>query len=87
LYSLTNYNFFSNLYLSFDILSLSIFGVFGRFGSIGMIVVVTFGLRALRTSPKRNPSVYFGYFLLFFMYQAFWLASFFLVLFRRKVRW
>ena len=87
LYAFTNYNFFSNLDLNFDLLSLSIFGVFGISGIIGMIVLVTFGLKAIRNSPRRNPSLYFGYFLLFFMYQFFWFASFFLVLFRRKVRW
>ena len=87
LYAFTNYNFFSNLSLNFDLLSLSIFGVFGISGIMGMIIIVTFGLKAIRSSPKRKPSLYFGYFLLFFMYQFFWLASFFLVLFRRKVRW
>src|SRR3989338_9337320 len=87
LYAFTNYNFFSNLDLTFDLLSLSIFGVFGISGIMGMIILVTSGLKAIRNSPRRNPSLYFGYFLLFFMYQFFWLASFFLVLFRRKVRW
>ncbi|MBI2523057.1 glycosyltransferase family 2 protein [Candidatus Woesearchaeota archaeon] len=87
LYAFTNYNFFSNLSLNFDLLSLSIFGIFGLSGIIGMIMLVTVGLKTIRNSPRKNPSLYFGYFLLFFMYQAFWLASFFLVLFRRKVKW
>ncbi len=87
LYAFTNYNFFSNISLKLDLLSFSIFAIFGLSGIIGMIVLVTAGLKAIRNSPRRSLSVYFGYFLLFFMYQAFWLASFFLVLFRRKVKW
>lgn len=86
-YSLTNYNFFSNLLWNFDILNISIFVFFGFFGVIGMVTLVTFGLSATRNTQKRKVSVYFGYFLLFFMYQFFWLCSFFLVLFKKKVKW
>ena len=86
-YSLTNYNFFSNLLWNFDILNISIFVFFGVFGIMGMITLVTFGLNATRNAQKKKVSVYFGYFLLFFMYQFFWLCSFFLALFRKKVRW
>jgi poly-beta-1,6-N-acetyl-D-glucosamine synthase len=86
-YSFTNYNFLSNFYFNFDLLSLSVFTLFWVFGLVGTIIVVTVGLKAIKNSPRRSPSVYFGYFFLFFMYQAFWLASFFLVIFRRKVRW
>jgi len=87
LYSLTNYNFFSNLSWDVDFLSISMFAFFGISGMLGMIVLVTFGLNAIRNSPQKKISVYFGYFLLFILYQFFWLSSFFLVLFRRKVRW
>jgi cellulose synthase/poly-beta-1,6-N-acetylglucosamine synthase-like glycosyltransferase len=86
-YSLTNYNFFSNLLLEFDVLNISIFSFFGIFGIIGMIVLVTFGLSTTRNVKKKKISTYFGYFLLFFLYQFFWLSSFFLVLFKKKVRW
>lgn len=86
-YSLTNYNFFSNLLWQFDLLNISIFVFFGIFGIIGMIVLVTFGLNATRNHSKKKVSVYFGYFMLFFLYQFFWLSSFLLVLFKRKVRW
>lgn len=87
LYSFTNYNFFSNILWDFDLLGISIFAFFGISGIIGMITLVTLGLKVTKNSPKRRLSVYFGYFLLFLMYQFFWLVSFFLVLFRRRVRW
>lgn len=86
-YSLTNYNFFSNMSWELDVLNISIFAFFGIFGIVGMIVLVTFGLGATRNKEKRKISTYFGYFLLFFLYQFFWISSFFLVLFKKKVRW
>ena len=86
-YSLTNYNFFSNLSWNFDFLGISIFIFFGILGILGTIVLVTSGLNVIRNSPKKKFSLYIGYFLLFFLYQFFWLSSFFLVLFRKKVRW
>ena len=86
-YSLTNYNFFSNISWEFDFLTISIFFIFGLSGILGMIMLVTFGLGATRNSPKRRPTLYLGYIFLFFLYQFFWLSSFFLTLFRRKVRW
>jgi len=87
LYSLTNYNFFSNLSWDFDVLRISIFALFGIFGLLGMIILVTFGLNITKNNSKKQVSVYFGYLLLFFLYQFFWLSSFFLALFKRKVRW
>jgi cellulose synthase/poly-beta-1,6-N-acetylglucosamine synthase-like glycosyltransferase len=86
-YSLTNYNFLSNFLWDPDILNISIFFFFGIFGIIGMIILVTLGLNVTRNSSKKKIPVYLGYFLLFFLYQFFWLSSFFLVLFKRKVRW
>jgi cellulose synthase/poly-beta-1,6-N-acetylglucosamine synthase-like glycosyltransferase len=86
-YSLTNYNFFSNLSWQFDFLRISIFAFFGIFGIIGTIILVTSGLNTIRNSPRKKFSLYLGYFMLFFLYQFFWLSSFFLVLFKRKVRW
>jgi cellulose synthase/poly-beta-1,6-N-acetylglucosamine synthase-like glycosyltransferase len=86
-YALTNYNFFSHLSFNFDILRLSMFVFFGFSGILGMILLVTYGLKVSKNSPKKKPALYFGYFLLFFLYQAFWLVSFFLVLTKRKVRW
>ncbi|MBI2208726.1 glycosyltransferase family 2 protein [Candidatus Woesearchaeota archaeon] len=86
-YSLTNYNFFSNMTFDFDLLAVSMFLFFGLSGILGMILLVTYSLGIARSSLERKPSLYFGYFILFFMYQAFWLASFFIVLMRRKVRW
>jgi cellulose synthase/poly-beta-1,6-N-acetylglucosamine synthase-like glycosyltransferase len=86
-YSLTNYNFFSNFLWEFDVLNISIFTFFGIFGIIGMIVLVAFGLSAAKNARKKKLSAYFGYFLLFFLYQFFWLSSFFLALFKRKIRW
>lgn len=86
-YSLTNYNFFSNLSWGFDYLSLSIFAIFGLSGILGMIILVTFGLNFTRNSPKKKVSLYVGYVFLFFLYQFFWLSSFFLALFKKKVRW
>jgi len=87
LYSFTNYNFFSNILLDFDILGTSIFAIFAVSGIIGTITLVAFGLKYTGNIFKKRISTYFGYFMLFFMYQFFWLASFFLVVFRRKVRW
>ena len=87
LYSLTNFNFFSNLSLELDVLNISVFVFFGIFGIIGLIFLVAFGLDATRNFKKKKISNYFGYFLLFFLYQFFWLCSFFLALFKRKVRW
>ncbi|MBN4049027.1 glycosyltransferase family 2 protein [archaeon AH-315-M20] len=87
LYSFTNYNFFSNLTWELDFLGISSLAFFGISGILGMIILVTFGLNAIRNSPAKKISLYFGYFLLFFLYQFFWISSFFLVLFRRKVRW
>jgi len=86
-YALTNYNFFSHLSFDFDILRLSMFVFFGFSGILGMILLVTYGLSVSKNSPKKKPSLYFGYFLMFFLYQAFWLVSFFLVFFKRKIRW
>ena len=86
-YSLTNYNFFSNWSFDLDFLNISAFAFFGVFGIISMIILVTFGLNAVRDSPKKKISIYFGYFLLFFLYQFFWFSSFFLALFKRKVKW
>ena len=86
-YSLTNYNFFSNMAFDFDPLAASMFLFFGLSGMLGMILLVTYSLMVKRSSPRIRQSLYIGYFLLFFMYQAFWLASFFLVFMRRKVRW
>ena len=86
-YSLTNYNFLSSLSWEFDFLMLSIFIFFGIFGIIGMIILVTFGLNATRNGLKKKLPLYLGYFMLFFLYQFFWLSSFLLVLFKRKIRW
>lgn len=86
-YSLTNYNFFSNWSWELDLLNISAFAFFGVFGIVSMIILVTFGLNAVRSSPKKKISIYFGYFLLFFLYQFFWFSSFFLALFKRKVKW
>ena len=86
-YSLTNYNFFSNLTFDIDILNLSIFMFFGLSGVLGMILLLTYGLKFSKNAPRKKFSLYFGYFMLFFLYQAFWLASFFIVLFRRKLKW
>lgn len=86
-YSLTNYNFFSNISWDFDFLRVSIFAFFGICGVIGTVILVTSGLNVTQNSPRKKLSLYFGYFLLFFMYQFFWLCSFFLVLFRKKVKW
>lgn len=87
LYSLINYNFFSNWTWSFDYLAISMMAFFALSGIIGMIILVTYGLNVARNSPKKTPKVYLGYFLLFFLYQFFWLVSYFAVLTRRKVRW
>ncbi|MAH32913.1 hypothetical protein CL615_00830 [archaeon] len=86
-YALTNYNFFSNWTFNFDVLGISLFVFFGISGILGMVLLVTSGLNASRNSPKKKPSLYLGYFMLFLLYQAFWLASFFIVLTKRKVRW
>ena len=86
-YHLTNYNFFSNWSWEVDFLNISIFAFFGAFGIISMIILVTFGLNAVRGSPKKKILVYLGYFLLFFLYQFFWFSSFFLALFKKKVKW
>ena len=86
-YSLTNYNFFSNMTFDLDVLNLGIFMFFGISGVLGMILLLTYGLKFSRNAPRKKLSLYFGYFVLFFLYQAFWLASFFVVLFRRKLRW
>ncbi len=86
-YSLTNYNFLSYLSFDFDPLGISPFIIFGLSGVLGMIILLFFGLNAMKNSPKKNISLFFGYFVLFFLYQFFWISSLFLVLFRRKVRW
>jgi len=85
LYSYTNYNFFSNLSWEFDFLRISIFAFFGIFGIVGMIILVTFGLNITNNGSKKRVPLYLGYFLLFFLYQFFWLSSFFLALFKRKL--
>ena len=85
-YSLTNYNFFSNLTFDVDILNISIFMFFGISGVVGMILLLTYGLKFSKTAKKGLTS-YFGYFMLFFLYQAFWMASLITVLFRRKLKW
>ncbi|MBI2651363.1 glycosyltransferase family 2 protein [Candidatus Woesearchaeota archaeon] len=88
LYSLTNFNFFSNWsFEDFDFLAVSIFLFFGLSGILSMILLLIFGLNSLKNSPKKRFSMFFGYFVLFFLYQFFWLSSFFLVIFRRQVKW
>ena len=68
-YSLTNYNFFSNITWEVDLLNISIYAFFGVFGIIGMIILVTYGLNVTDNRQKKKVSAYFGYFLLFFLYQ------------------
>jgi len=86
-YSLTNFNFFSNLSWQFDFLNTGLFLIFALTGILGMIILVTYGLLVTKDSPKKTPQLYLGYFMLFLLYQFFWLVSFFLVFFRRKVKW
>tara|TARA_Y100000310_G_scaffold317308_1_gene370050 strand:- start:4006 stop:5244 length:1239 start_codon:yes stop_codon:yes gene_type:complete len=87
LYSFTNYNFFSSFLFEFDLLGTSVLSIFVLSSIVSVVILITVGLKAIRNNTRRRISIYFGYFLLFFMYQFFWLTSFFLVLFRRKVRW
>ncbi len=87
LYSLVNYDFFSNWTWNFDVLALNSMTFFGVSGIIGMIALVTYGLSVSRKGPKKTLQLYIGYFILFFLYQFFWLVSYITVLSRRKVRW
>jgi len=87
LYSFTNYNFFSNILWGFDPLRTSILSIFVLSSIVTTVILISFGIKVIRNNSRKKVSIYFGYFLLFFMYQFFWLTSFFLVLFRRKVRW
>lgn len=87
MHSLTNYNFFSHWEWNFDALTISIFSFFGFSGLLFTIVLITLAINLTRNKLTKNLQLYFGNFLLFFMYQFFWLASYITVLSRRKLKW
>jgi len=86
-YSLIGYDFFNHFNWDFDVLTLNSLLFLGLTGIAGMILVVTCGVRAVRRNSHGILVKYLGYFLLFFIYQAFWLAAYSIVATRRKIQW
>ena len=87
-YSLTNFNFFAHFSLKdIDFLNFSIFGFFGIFSIIATYLIAAIGLKLYNKSIKQRKVGFASFFLLFFFYQFFWLASFSGVLLARKIKW
>ena len=87
-YSLTNFNFFAHFSLKeIDILNFSIFGFFGIFLIIATYLIATVGLKIFNKNIKEKKAGFAGFFLIFFFYQFFWLASFSSVLLARRIKW
>ena len=87
-YSLTNFNFFAHFSLKeLDILNFSIFGFFGLFGIAATYFIAAVGLRIYAKSIAERKAGFAGFFLLFFLYQLFWFASFSNVLLARRIKW
>ena len=88
LFSLTNFNFLSHISLhEFDILTLSTMTFFGVTAIATTILSVYTCMKLMGNSTKKNLVGFMGFLLLFFLYQIFWVASIFTILFRKKVTW
>lgn len=88
LYSLTNFNFFAHFSLrEIDFLNFSIFGFFGIFSIIATYFIAAVGLKIYNKNIGERKAGFAGFFLLFFLYQFFWLASFSGVLLARRIKW
>ena len=88
-FALTNFNFFEHFHWRelLDPLAISAFTILGVSGLLGTLAVLTSGLSATKAGFRKRKTSFVGYFLLFFLYQFFWLSSFASVLLRRKIKW
>lgn len=87
-YSLTNFNFLSYIDFSkFDLLSTSSLMIIGMTSVLITLIATYLCLGLNKTKVKTKVPGFVGFFALFFLYQAFWAASFFSVLAGRKIRW
>jgi cellulose synthase/poly-beta-1,6-N-acetylglucosamine synthase-like glycosyltransferase len=87
-YSLTNFNFFAHFSLKeIDLLSFSIFGFFGISLIATTYLIAGIGLKLSKRDIREMKAGFAGFFLLFFLYQFFWLASFLGVFLGRGIKW
>ncbi|MBL7054976.1 glycosyltransferase family 2 protein [Candidatus Woesearchaeota archaeon] len=87
-YSLTNYNFLAHLSLTdIDLLNFSIFGFFGIFSIVATYFIAGVGLKIYKVRILERKLGFASFFLLFFLYQFFWLSSFSSVILARKIKW
>ena len=87
-YSLTNFNFFAHFSLKdLDLLNFSIFGFFGISLIIATYSIAAVGLKVYNKNIREKKVGFLGFFLLFFLYQFFWLMSFSRVFLARRVKW
>ncbi len=86
-YSLTHYDFLSNLLLEFDLLSLSSLSLFGASAFLSTMAFVAVCLKLSGNGVRTKLKGLSGFFLIFFLYQFFWASSFISVLFRRQLKW
>ena len=86
--SLTNFNVLDWIvFKQPDVLSISMFGILAISGIVGTYALLTYGMKITEHTVRKKLVGYVGYAALFFLYQFFWLVSFFTVIFRRKVEW
>ncbi len=86
-YSLTNFNFLSHLKPSFDLLSFSSLTLFGTTSFLFALISAVICIKLSKVGVRKRIFGIIGFFFLFLLYQIFWAASIYYVLFRRKVRW
>lgn len=87
-YHYTNYNFFENLFdWHFDILAYSGVSVLSFTAFIGTLTIMFVGLKYARVRYKEKKIGMLGYPFIFFLYQIFWIASYFAVIRGRKIKW
>ncbi|MBI2136609.1 glycosyltransferase family 2 protein [Candidatus Woesearchaeota archaeon] len=87
-YHYTNYNFFENfLDWNFDILTYGGVSVLSFTAFLGTLLIMFVGLKYARIRYKEKKIGMLGYPFIFFLYQIFWVASYFSVIRGKKVKW
>lgn len=87
-YHYTNYNFFENFFdWNFDILTYGEVSVLSFTAFLGTLLIMFVGLKYARVRYKEKKIGMLGYPFIFFLYQIFWVASYFAVIRGKKVKW
>src|SRR3989344_1841766 len=88
LYAHANFNFFEHFSLKdIDPLSVSVFGVFGLSSIVSVFLLAFIGVKLTGQKIRSKAKGLMGFWLLFFIYQVFWISALFHVVFRREVKW